>query len=540
MSSTTTPSGDVDARAEGTRVLDRLEEENRRLTEVAERYRRLLEHSTVGVWEIDAEARTSFVNASMCAMLGFTEEEMLGRGLFEFMDDEARAEAERNLARRESGIREQHDFRLRRKDGSPVWTHMSTAPIFGAGERYDGALAFVTDISEARRAAEERERFNEKLVQTQKFESLGALAGGIAHEFNNLLQSILGEASLAVVEVGADGAAGAAFEAIQRSAEQAAKLTRQMLAFAGRGPSASERRELGTLVRDMEPLFRASLGRAIDLSVEVEPGLPEAEIDVAQIRQLLMNLVANSADAVRPRGGEVRVTVSYRELDASDAERLLPVGTVRPGPSLRIRVEDQGPGIAPEILPRAFEPFVTTRESGRGLGLAAVLGIARHHRGGVEVETSSSGTIVSVYLPSRPAVPSVRPEPTPEPGEHRVLVVDDEPMVQRIVQLSLERAGYGVVAAKSAEEALRLLDGSAAGAAMVLLDVSLPGMSGEEAYSEIRARTGAHVMFCSGYAASEGIRALLDAGEAVSFMQKPYRPTALVAAVDGVLRPKKG
>jgi CheY-like chemotaxis protein len=166
------------------------------------------------------------------------------------------------------------------------------------------------------------------------------------------------------------------------------------------------------------------------------------------------------------------------------------------------------------------------------------MGIVRNHRGGVELRTSTAGTAFTVAFPSPPLAQPATASTAPAKAEQLVLVVDDEPMVQRIVQLSLERAGYRVVMAGSGEEALRLLEGPASSAAMVLLDVSLPGMDGEQTFAKIREKTGAHVMFCSGYAASDSIREVIESSGAASFMQKPYRPTALVAAVDGVIRPR--
>ena len=504
------------------------------LSALAERYRRLLEHADAGVWEIDGDARTSFVNKRMCEMLGYSEEEMLGRGLFEFMDEGAREEAERNLARRREGIREQHDFRLIHKDGRTLHTLMSTSPIFGADDAYAGAIAFVTDVTGKRRDEKERAIFNERIVQTQKFESLGVLAGGFAHDFNNLLQSILGEASLALADAPPNDPAHEPYRNILESAQRAAMLTAQMLALSGRAPSTVAVRDLGSLLTEMRPLLDASVGRSGKLSVEVPLDLPSANLDGGQIKQLVLNLVSNAADAMKRRPGAIRVQVAYEEVDEPRARLMLPLGSVRPGPHLRVRVEDEGEGIDPEVLGRVFEPFFSTKEPGRGLGLSAALGIARCHGGGVEISSpASGGPRVDVLLPSTKQL-DMSEETLPSDDAVHLLVIDDEPMVQRIVRITLERSGYRVSVAGSGPEAIALMDGAASDVGAILLDINLPGMRGDEVYTKLREKTAAHVIFSSGYSLEPDIRSILEEGSA-SFLQKPYRPAILLATIEKIL-----
>lgn len=469
-------------------------------------------------------------------MLGYSEAEMLGRGLFEFMDEDARAQAERNLMRRREGIREQHAFRLRHKGGRDVHTAMTTAPVYGPDDDYRGALAFVTDVTEQRLDEKERATFSERMVQTQKFESLGVLAGGFAHDFNNLLQSILGEASLALVDISPRDPAGEPYRAILESAQKAAMLTAQMLAMSGRAPSAAAPRDLGRLLADMRPLLEASVGRAGRLSIELARDLPTADLDGGQVKQLVLNLVTNAADAMKKKPGALHVHVTYEEVDESRARLMLPLGSVQPGPHLCIRVEDEGAGFDPEIAGRVFEPFFTTKEPGRGLGLSAVLGIARHHGGGVEIGSSASGGVrVDVLLPSDKQV-DMSNERRSNPDSAHILVVDDEPMVQRIVRLTLERSGYRVSVAGSGPEALALLDAEASDVGAILLDINLPGKRGDQVYTELREKSGAHVVFCSGYALDPTVQSIIEEGSA-SFLQKPYRPAMLIASIEKILHP---
>jgi signal transduction histidine kinase/CheY-like chemotaxis protein len=378
--------------------------------------------------------------------------------------------------------------------------------------------------SESRR---QRRELEDQLRQAQKLESIGLLAGGVAHDFNNLLTGILGNASLAIESLDPPEPARTMLQDVIRASERAADLTRQLLAYAGKGRFVIQRLDLSAVVREISDLIRTSIPRRVDVRLELDHDLPPVEADSSQIQQLVMNLVINAGEAVGESAGVVLVRTSLRELDREAASRCGDV--LRPGKYVQLEVEDTGCGMDESTVQHIFDPFFTTKFTGRGLGLAAVQGIVRAHRGAIKVfSTPGAGTTFRALLPA--AAPSAaeltrsrqdRAAPALA-GSGTVLVVDDESLVRRIARSTLERYGYGVVEASNGREGVEALRGSPRDFSLVLLDMMMPVMGGEEAFAKMKEiRPDLPIILSSGYDEQEATRRF--AGKGVSgFIQKPY------------------
>jgi ligand-binding sensor domain-containing protein/signal transduction histidine kinase/CheY-like chemotaxis protein len=405
-------------------------------------------------------------------------------------------------------------------DGSTIWTGV------------------IADATVERRAEAARTALESKMLQAQKSESLGIMAGGVAHDFNNLLVGILANADLLGYETVLGEDAEETIGHIRTSALRAAELTRQMLAYAGKGRLVTERVELSLLVREMLTLVRSAIPRTIEFDFATGEGAFFVEADAVQLRQVVMNLVTNAGEAIGDGPGRVKVRVGIEEQPRSALELLhAAVDMPRHGPYVVLEVRDDGCGMDRALLERIFDPFFSTKFTGRGLGLAALLGIVRAHHGGVRVDTAPGrGTRFLVYLPLA-AAPKVEEQPAHDASEEsapspaaRVLVVDDEESVRLSVARVLRKFGYEVMTACDGSEALAVVCGEVP-VELILMDVTMPVMDGSVAARELRGRgVQIPIVLMSGYAEEElvnrGVLAHVD-----GFVKKPFEVTELVAAV---------
>jgi signal transduction histidine kinase/integral membrane sensor domain MASE1/CheY-like chemotaxis protein len=405
-------------------------------------------------------------------------------------------------------------------------------PVQGA----DGA---VLGVSVAVQEVTERKRFEAQLRHTQKLESLGVLAGGVAHDFNNLLTGILGNASLAFNTLAPAHPGRARLQQVMLASQRAAELTNQLLAYSGRGHFLIQPVHLSELVNEISQLIRTSMARAVPLLLDLEEGLPPVEADPGQLQQLVMNLVLNAAEAVGEGGGIVRVSTGLRELGEDSLQQSLVGEGVSPGPYVYLQVQDTGCGMSAEVRSKIFDPFFTTKLTGRGLGLAAVLGIVRGHRGAVTVDSApGQGTTFTVLLPAvlipKAEVKAEGP-PADITGTGTLLVVDDEELVRHFAQDVLEGCGYQVLEAGNGQEAVELFRQRASQIAGVLLDLTMPVMGGEEALRLLRQiRPGVRVVLSSGYDEVDAVSRFAGQGLA-DFIQKPYTPAALATKIKKAL-----
>ena len=384
-------------------------------------------------------------------------------------------------------------------------------------------------------AGEERARMNldARVQQVQKLQTLGTLAGGVAHDFNNLLQAILGNASIIRLHTGPSAAVQNSLEQIETACQRASELTNQLLAYAGKGKFVLEAVDVSQLAIEMSKLLVASLPGKPQLLGQFAPALPAVEGDPTQLRQVLMNLVINAAESLPDNSGVIRLSTGAVDLSADDLTGLLLGDDLPPGTYIYFEVCDTGCGMTEEIRSRIFDPFFTTKQNGRGLGLAAVLGIVRGHRGALQVHSESgSGTLFRVLLPAlkksaagRPAAP--REQSRPERTSGTILVVDDEAAIRNSARFLLESLGFAVLTACDGFEAVETFKTMQAKISAVLLDLSMPKMSGAEAFRKLRAvRPDVPILITSGYSEEVTVQQFQEAG-LVGFIQKPYRGSEL-------------
>ena len=396
---------------------------------------------------------------------------------------------------------------------------------------------------EIRDYLEERVRSEQRLRETQKLESLGLLAGGIAHDFNNLLTGVLGNASLALEDAAPGSHLACTLQEISKASERAADLTRQLLAYAGKGRFIVQDLDLSQQVREITALVQASIPRTVQLRLQLADGLPLTEADSAQIQQVIMNLVINGAEAIpENQTGTVLVTTGVQDVDAAYIRTTLPETEIAEGQYVTLEVQDTGVGMSPEVLRQIFDPFFTTKFMGRGLGLAAVKGIVRGHKGAIKVySTPGNGTSFKLLFPvSRQEAGNTASGVAQQQlltGSGTVLVIDDEEIVRRTAAATLNRFGYRVLVAEDGMQGVERFRELAAEIDVVLLDMTMPVMSGEETFRQLRLiQPDVRVILSSGYNEAEATRRF-SGKKLAGFVQKPYTSARLAEAVKSVLDP---
>jgi signal transduction histidine kinase/ActR/RegA family two-component response regulator len=420
------------------------------------------------------------------------------------------------------------------RDALEVRVRERTAELAKANEE------LTNQIAERRRAEQQRRELEAQILQSQKLESLGVLAGGIAHDFNNLLTPILGYTSRVLAEEEPESLTHRNVKQIRRAALRAAELTTQLLTYAGGTSSVTTAIDLSALAREMASLLETATSRKAELSYALSENLPAIEADPVQIRQVLMNLVSNASDSIGDRPGAITVRTGVMEADRGYLSRTY-LGTDAPaGSYVFLEVSDSGCGMSEEMQEKIFDPFFTTKRTGRGLGLAALLGIVRTHGGALRVESAPGvGSSFRVLLPSSGAAAQEDHESGAATDAWQasgtVLVVDDDDDVREVIRWMTESAGFSVITAVDGRQGVELFRERKDEIRAVLLDLTMPQMGGEEAFREIRRiRPDARIVLSSGYSAKSVARRL--AGENfTAFIQKPYEEDQLVQKLREVL-----
>ena len=533
-----------------------------------------LADAPVACHEVDVTGKIVRVNQAECRLLGLPEHELLGHLVWDYVAADERTTSRESVTRILGGgpPPDPVERSLVRGDGSRLVIEIHSNQIRDERGEIVGLRSFLLDVTrrkqaeealrkvqeslensikertlelqltneflrremEERQKREEEHRKLEAQVQhAQRLESLGVLAGGIAHDFNNLLASIMGYASLAAMDLPEDSRPRKSVDQVLTAAKSAADLTQQMLAYSGRGTFEVDLLSMTQLIEGVVRLLETTISKKAALKLNLAPDLPAVQGDASQIRQVVMNLITNASESLCESRGVVQVTTGMQWAEAGELPSLEPGRILPEGRYVSIEVADNGCGMDEDTLGKIFDPFFTTKFTGRGLGLAAVLGIIRGHHGSIRVDSKpGAGTTFRVLFPAAEGSITLELERIVENPAWRsdgvVLVVDDQAAVRNLARTVLERAGLRVLTAADGYEAVEVFTEHAQDIHAVLLDLSMPGMDGVEVFRHLAALIpDVRVVLCSGYN-EQDVTTKLEGHRPAGFLRKPYHPSELV------------
>ncbi len=521
--------------------------------ETEERFRLIVENALDAMLTIDSSGNISMFNPKAESMFGYTSQELRGQNIHLLIPDEFR-DNHRKLftsylgapSPRSMGVG--RSLYAKRKDGSVFPVEVGLSPI--TNSEGTEVLVIISDLTRQKQIEGERDEILRKITESERLESLWLLAGGIAHDFNNLLTGIMASASLLASDKNLDPHARETVALIRESSVRAAELCQQLLAYSGRSRFIFRILDVNELVRSTAKLAQSAVvGSSVELSFDLTSDLPPVQMDSTQIRQLIMNLVINAVEAIGPHPGTVTIRTQLVEMTPAMRQSAVQFDDALEGIVVCIEVKDNGIGIAPADVQRIFEPFFTTKFTGRGLGLAAVLGIVRGHRGAVLVDSVvGAGTSFRILLPiSSKAQDEVDAEPIQSARGHEhagaVLLVDDEDMIRFVAERILTESGFDVDVSADGHDALRRISERSSPYDLIVLDLTMPGMSGVEVFHAVRIQNPSQrVILMSGFSPEEVLQRL-GSEEPDGFLAKPFDYGTMLAVIqhalqDGNKKPK--
>jgi len=519
------------------------------LRESEERFRSLIQSSSDIIVILDQNGLITYESPSMEQILRYPAGEMIGKNPLDYMHPgdiggvvKALSEVFEDV---NPGI--PTEFRFKRADGTWVYLEaIGNNLIDYAG--INGVVITARDITERKKAEELKLDMERRLLHAQKLESLGVMAGGIAHDFNNLLMAILGNLDLARLDLSPVSRSRPFIDQALVAARRAADLTNQMLAYSGKGRFDLKPFDLSELVQEMAHLLKASISKTVTLNLQMDGDLPSIVADPSQIQQIIMNLIVNASEAIGDHPGVVAISTGSLDCDQGYLQRSRLKEKPAPGAYVFIEVRDTGCGMDEETKDRLFDPFFTTKFTGRGLGMAAVLGIVSGHKGAIMVESEPGrGATIRVMFPAsdlgepvkgkKPGVSAMEGEGAAMgPISGTVLVADDEDMVRDLCKSMIERLGYKVMTACDGEEAVKIFRENASEIVCVILDLTMPRLDGMAAFDELRhIKADVKVILSSGYDEREATERFTGKGLA-GFIKKPYQLSILRAELGRVLK----
>jgi PAS domain S-box-containing protein len=507
-----------------------------------ERMRLFFERQIVGMAISSPDKHWLQMNDKWCSILGYEPEELKMLTWDELTHPDDLPENVDKFDRLVTGVIDDYTMTKRfiRKDGTVVVADLSVGCVRHEDGTLNYVLSLMEDITERKHSEEERRQLEQQLLHAQKLESLGVLAGGIAHDFNNILLAIIGNVDLALMRIAAESPAADNLRRIEKAAVQAADLAKQMLAYSGKGKFVVEPLDLTLLVEEMGKMLEVSLSKKARLHYNLTGCLPAVEADAGQIRQIIMNLVINGSEAMNDSNGDLTISTGIMYCAADYLKNVWLHDPIQPGHYAYIEVADTGCGMDQETLARVFDPFFTTKFTGRGLGMAAVLGIIRGHKGTIKITSSPGcGTTFRVLFPvcGKPveiaAPSSCRHEEWQ--GSGTVLLVDDEEIVLGIGAAMLQELGFTTITATNGKEAIEIFK-SSPNIDLVILDLTMPYMDGAHCFRELRHfKPDARVVMSSGYNEQE-VTQKFAGNELAGFIQKPYRLRVLKETIKAALQ----
>ena len=516
-----------------TRDITKQKRAEKALRESEQRYRELFENANDVIYTHDLDGRFTSLNKAGERLSGYTREEACQMNVLSAVAPEYVDRISQKIASKlDNEDATQYELEIVTKDQRRVLLEVSTRIIYKDGAPH-AIQGIGRDITERRRAEEDRKRLEAQIQHAQKLEGLGVLAGGIAHDFNNLLVGMMGYAGLALTKLTPESIAFGYVEKIETSAQRAAELTNQLLAYSGRSTFIIKPLNLSTLAVEMGRLLSASISKKAVLKYNCSPDIPLIHGDAAQLHQVIMNLITNASDAIGDDPGVITISARPIKADTSYLSKTFLDDKLAEGLYVCLEVSDNGCGMDATTLQRIFDPFFTTKFTGRGLGLAAVLGIVRGHKGAIKVYSEpGNGTTFKILFPAMDTVAEVSAISADSTkskdalagwkGAGTLLVADDETTALQVAKDVLETYGYKVVGAANGKEAVEVFQQYQDEIVAVLLDLMMPIMNGEEAYELIHAiRPNIPVVLSSGYTEQDVSERFAGKGP-VAFIQKPY------------------
>jgi len=545
----------------------------------------ILDNVVGGVWATDSEDVIRYANRSVDEFFGLKHDEIIDRPLAEVFPDDAlqRFEPFYQRARRNHCRLRYGPIPLITTTGRRSMHAGWLMPLDGHGKHgdqvFDGMICIFEKVEDSNRrlrhAVAEGNRNREALCESEeklrslekkfrelsalqettaerlhrdaqvqhlhKLESLGMLAGGIAHDFNNLLVGILGNADLALMEMDTQAPGRDNVEAVKKAANRASDLVNQLLAYSGKGTFRIQRLDLNAVIQDIAPLLEVSIPKTIRLHLDLCDHLPAVEADVNQVRQVVMNLITNAAEAIGDQEGIIRIGSGSRPYNAIGNGEACVLEPSRACDHVFVTVSDSGAGMDRATRKRIFDPFFTTKFAGRGLGMAAVLGILRGHSGAIQVDSEQGeGTTITILLPADPAAVLTEPSETPAAADRSrftgtILLVEDEEEVRQVARRMLRRCGLDVITADDGMAGVTTFSEFSDEITLVLLDATMPRLSGEQALRAMRRiRPDVRIILTSGYSEEDALARFLDLAPD-AFLQKPYSFSALIRSLQAVL-----
>ncbi len=502
------------------------------------RFRNLVEQAGDAFFLCDSKGRIRDVNQQASMILGYEREELLRMSITDISINLDQETLQRNYSTLELHRPIYKESIHRSKDGTLIPVDVSVGLLETGEDRL--FLSIARDIRERKKAELERQAIDRQLQQTQKLESLGVLAGGIAHDFNNILLAIIGNAALALEEEAEGTPTYQSLNEIDQAANRAAELCQQMLAYSGKGRFVISLVDLNEVIEEMGHILQVSISRKSTLTVNRNANLPPVEVDLSQVRQVLLSLVTNASESFGNSKGEIHLSTGTRYCDRAFLKTTELGEDAIEGDFVYIQVKDSGIGMDEETLRKIFDPFFSTKFTGRGLGLAAVLGIIRSHSGTIRLESKpNTGTTATVFFPiHKRGTETDSTESAPSGalmGGGLVLVVDDDQTIRNLCTRMIERMGYSTLVASGGHEAIRIFEENRESILCVLLDLTMPDLGGEETFDRImRVDSTAKVIVSSGFS-EEDVKARFQNRPIRGQIHKPFQYETLEAEIRRVL-----
>ncbi|KAB0663829.1 PAS domain S-box protein [Oryzomonas japonica] len=503
-------------------------------------YRTLFNNTLIGVAITDVNLKFTEVNEAFSNLVGYSAEELVGR--MSITDVSYPDDAEKCIEMVNKIMNHEIDHyslekRYLSKTGKIISALIYINAMYNLDGEYVGATGSVLDITELRQAEESRINLEKQLLHSQKLESLGVLAGGIAHDFNNILMTIMGNADLALLRLNPESPSIENLHKIEQASARAADLAKQMLAYSGKGKFVIENLDMNRLLEEMLHMLEVSISKKAVLRLNLSPHLPTVEADATQMRQIVMNLVINASEAIGEKSGVIAITTGCMDCDESYLEKVWLEENITEGLYVYMEIADTGCGMDDKTQAKLFDPFFTTKFTGRGLGMAAVLGIVRGHKGAIKVYSElGKGTSFKILLPASNKPSEIFNNDNYKDdwkSKGKVLLVDDEETIRGIGKEMLQEFGFTTITANDGREAVEIFKQNS-DIAFVILDLTMPHMDGEQCFRELRQiKQDVKVIMSSGFSEHEVTQKFAGKGLA-GFIQKPYKLSVLKEAIQKI------